>query len=206
MFQRHPMKVLTLLAVLVAAISPGGPILAQEQEEAAVPAARPAAPPMEYRIGKEDVLRVNVFGEETLSLDAVPVRPDGRISVPLLGDIQAEGLTPQELAMNLQAGYTDHVLAPVVTVILMQIKSFKVYVLGNIKQPGVIELGQETRLLQVLAQARGFTEFANTKRILVLREEGETTRRLVINYDRIVSGEELEGNVKLKPGDTVVVP
>ena len=92
------------------------------------------------------------------------------------------------------------------SVILIEIKSFKVYMLGNIKQAGVIELGQETRLLQVLSQAKGFTEFANTKRILVLREEATGTRRYVINYDRIVSGEDLESNIKLLPGDTVVVP
>lgn len=159
-----------------------------------------------YVIGKEDVVQIAVWGEAALSLERVPVRPDGRISLPLLGDVMAAGETPEGLGRRLTELYKAHVVAPAVTVVVVEINSFKIYMLGNVRTPGVLKLGRETTLLQALAQVGGFTEFASTRKILVLREEEDSLRRLEINYDRIISGQNLDMNIRLKPGDTIVVP
>ena len=161
----------------------------------------------EFVIGKEDVLKITVFGEDALNVERVPVRPDGQISLPLLGDVRAEGETPEQLSAKLTGLYTEHVLAPVVAVIMVEINSFKVYVLGKVTSNGEYKLGRETTLLQVLALAGGFTEFANTKRILVIREdENGRAQRIQVNYEHIVSGQNMAMNLNLKPGDTIVVP
>ncbi len=160
-----------------------------------------------YVIGKEDVLEVNVWGEPELSGANLPVRPDGMISLPLLGDVLAAGLTPTALAQVLTERYAEHVRTPTVIVAVSEVNSFKVYLLGNVGNQGALNLGRETRLLQVLALGGGFTDFANTKRILIIRQEDDgTQRRMEINYDKIVSGENMEMNLRLKPGDTIVVP
>ncbi len=160
-----------------------------------------------YVIGKEDVLEVNVWGESELSGTNLPVRPDGVISLPLLGDVLAAGLTPEGLARVLTERYAEHVRTPTVTVVVSQVNSFKVYLLGNVGKQGELNLGRETRLLQALALGGGFSDFANTKRILIIREDDDgRQRRMEINYEKIVSGENMEMNLKLKPGDTIVVP
>ena len=160
-----------------------------------------------YLIGKEDVLQINLFGEEELSGMSLPVRPDGMISLPLIGDVRAAGLTPEQLSDALTVRYSEHVRAPVVTVMVTEINSFKVYLLGRVGKAGEIVLGRETRLLQVLALAGGFADFANTKKILIIRElDDGSQQRIEINYEKIVSGESMEMNLKLKPGDTIVVP
>lgn len=159
-----------------------------------------------YVIGKEDLLKVSVFGEKDLTMEQVPVRPDGKISLPLLGDVVAAGMTPENLGEALTVLYADHVRAPSVTVMVTSILSQKVYMLGKIKSAGVLPLGSEMRLLQALALSGGFADFANTKRILVIREENGVQRRIEVNYEKIVSGEKMETNLKLKAGDTVVVP
>jgi len=161
---------------------------------------------VDYLIGKEDILKVTVFGEESLSVETMPVRPDGKISLPLLGDVLAAGKSPEGLADELTEMYKDHVLAPEVTVMVVAINSFKVYILGNVQNPGEQTFGRQTTLLQALAMAGGFSDFANTKRIVVIREEAAGHRRMVVNYEKIVSGQNLEMNLKLKPGDTIVVP
>jgi polysaccharide export outer membrane protein len=160
----------------------------------------------DYLIGKEDVLKVWVFGEENLSVETIPVRPDGKISLPLLGDVAAAGRSPEGLANELKELYTDHVLAPEVTVMVVAINSFKVFILGNVQTPGVQTFGRQTTLLQALALAGGFTDFANPKRIVLIREESGRQSRIVVNYEKIISGQNLEMNLKLKPGDTIVVP
>jgi polysaccharide export outer membrane protein len=160
----------------------------------------------DYLVGKEDILKVTVFGEESLSVETMPVRPDGKISLPLLGDIVAAGKSPEGLADELTEMYKDHVLAPEVTVMVVAINSFKVYILGNVQNPGEQTFGRQTTLLQALAMAGGFSDFANTKRIVVIREEAAGPRRMVVNYEKIISGQNLEMNLKLKPGDTIVVP
>ena len=191
-----------MVGLLTLVLAAGGAVRAQEESAPEVPSAEPGA----YVIGKEDVLQIAVWGEQALSLERVPVRPDGRISLPLLGDVMAAGETPEGLGRRLTELYKAHVVAPAVTVVVVEINSFKIYVLGNVKQPGVLKLGRETTLLQALAQVGGFTEFASTRKILVLREEADAPRRLEINYERIISGQNLDMNIRLKPGDTIVVP
>jgi len=193
-----------VVGLVLLALVAGDAVRAQE---GSTPTEPPAAPePGAYVIGKEDVVQISVWGEQALSLEKVPVRPDGRISLPLLGDVMAAGETPEGLGRRLTELYKAHVVAPAVTVVVVEINSFKIYMLGNVRTPGVLKLGRETTLLQALAQVGGFTEFANTRKILVLREEADAPRRLEINYEKIISGQSLESNIRLKPGDTVVVP
>lgn len=187
--------------MLVVSISAWG-LAAGEEPRADPDASRAPA----YRIGKEDILQVTVFGEETLSVPRIPVRPDGRISLPLLGDVVAMGETPEGLAAKLTEMYKAHVRAPAVTVMVVEVNSFKVYVLGNVGSPGALNFGRETTLLQALALAGGLSQFANTRRIVVIRDDGGKPRRMEINYEKIVSGQELQSNLRLKPGDTIVVP
>ena len=192
----------TVLAILFLAPIP---LPAQEETPASAGALTIRVPT--YVIGKEDVLEVNVWGEPELSGINLPVRPDGMISLPLLGDVLAAGLMPETLARVLTERYAEHVRTPTVTVVVTEVNSFKVYLMGNVGKQGELNLGRETRLLQALALAGGFTDFANTKKILIIREEADgSPRRMEVNYDKIVSGENMEMNLKLKPGDTIVVP
>jgi polysaccharide export outer membrane protein len=197
-------RVLLLMCIFVLLTS--GP--ARGQEEAAASAETKSVPQgSAYVIGKEDVLQVDVYGEAELSGANLPVRPDGMISLPLIGDVRAAGRTPEELSQVLILRYADHVRSPVVTVMVTQINSFKVYLMGRVGKAGEIILGRETRLLQVLALAGGFADFANTKRILIIREDDSGgQQRIEVNYEKIISGESMEMNLKLKPGDTIVVP
>ena len=159
-----------------------------------------------YIIGLEDVLQVSVYQEPELSLAQVPVRPDGRISLPLIGDVQADGKTSEDLADEIEELYQAHVVAPEVTVIVMQVNSFKIFIVGSVQRPGVFQLGRATTILQALALAGGFTDFANSKKMALFREEDDGTHRIPLNYQMIVSGENMALNIKLKPGDTLLVP
>ncbi len=157
----------------------------------------------QYVIGPEDTLYVHVWKEETLSR-TVPVRIDGKISLPLIDEIQAAGLTPLQLKENLIKRFRDFVDIPNVSVIVMEANSFKVFVSGQVKLPGVIRLRSETSILQVIPMVGGFTDWANEKKILVIRKEGSKEKRITINYKRIVSGK--DPNFILRSGDTIIVP
>ena len=156
-----------------------------------------------YLIGPEDGLVIQVWKEEALS-QAVVVRTDGKISLPLIDEVQAAGLTPLQLKEVLTQKFKAYVEDPIVTVMVREARSFKVYVSGQVVRPGVFTLMGETNLLQVIAQSGGFTEWANQKKILIIRKEGGKETRLTVNYKKIVSGD--EPNVWLKPGDTIIVP
>lgn len=156
-----------------------------------------------YRIGPEDVLHVSVWGNQELTLD-VTVRPDGKISLPLVQDIQAEGLTAIELSDLLSRRLTAFIRDPQVSVIVTQVNSPKVFVIGNVTRPGPYPLRSDMSILQALSLAGGLTPFASPKSITVLRNDGgERDMRKVNYYDMIDTG---EGNYMLKPGDTIVVP
>jgi polysaccharide export outer membrane protein len=157
----------------------------------------------QYVIGPEDTLYVHVWKEETLSR-TVPVRIDGKISLPLIDEIQAAGLTPLQLKENLIKRFRDFVDIPNVSVIVMEANSFKVFVSGQVKTPGVIRLRSETSILQLIPMVGGFTDWANEKKILVIRKEGGQEKRITINYKRIVSGK--DPNFIVRSGDTVIVP
>lgn len=162
--------------------------------------------PNAYAIGVGDVVEISVWKNPDLSV-TVPVRPDGRISVPLLGDIQAAGLTPLALKQSLTDGFKEYVTAPGVSVVLKEINSRKVYVTGEVAHPGAYDLRPRTKLLQIVALAGGLTPYAKG-RVIVLREggDGQEERRYDIKLDSIVSGRKPADNIVLLPGDTLIVP
>lgn len=158
----------------------------------------------DYVIGSEDTLHVSVWKEPDLTA-TLPVRPDGKISLPLLNDVQASGLTPMQLATDLTTRLKKFVADPQVTVVVTQMNSQKVFLLGEVLHTGAVPLLPNMTVLQVLSTA-GFSQFANTKGIYVLRTENGKQDKLPFNYKAVVKGEHMEQNILLKPGDTVVVP
>jgi polysaccharide export outer membrane protein len=162
-----------------------------------------AADSNQYVIGPEDTLYIHVWKEETLSR-TVPVRIDGKISLPLIDEIQAAGLTPLQLKENLVKKFREFVDIPNVSVIVMEANSFKVFVSGQVRTPGVVRLRSETSILQLISMVGGFTEWANEKKVLVIRREGGQDKRYTVNYKRIVDGK--DPSFILKSGDTVIVP
>ncbi|MBI4476170.1 MAG: polysaccharide biosynthesis/export family protein [Acidobacteria bacterium] len=165
---------------------------------------RAAEMAVEYQIGPEDVLDISVWKNTELSR-VVPVRPDGKISLPLLNDIQAAGLTPSALREQLREKLGEYVPSPEVSVIVREVHSFKVAVVGSVKTPGRFELKSPATVLEMLALAQGLTEFASRDRIFVLRNQGGTTTRVPFNYRRVAEGAE-QDNFFVRPGDIIVVP
>src|SRR5271168_4865303 len=157
-----------------------------------------------YVIGIDDILHVAVWRETDLTT-TLPVRSDGMISVPLLNDVQAAGLTPMQLAALLTQKLRKYVAAPNVTVIVTQTNSHRIYVIGEVLRTGPMSLVHNMTVLQALATT-GFTQFANTKGIYVLRNEGGHEKRLPFNYKQVIKGEAAAQNIFLQPGDTIVVP
>lgn len=159
----------------------------------------------QYVIGPEDVLYIHVWKEIDLTR-TVPVRADGKISMPLINEIQAAGLTPLQIKVILTDKLKEFLENPTVSVTVMEANSSKVYVSGQVRTPGVYRLRSETTLLQIIPMAGGFTEWANQKKITVIRKEGGKEKRITINYKKIVDGGDPGSNIILKPGDTIIVP
>jgi polysaccharide export outer membrane protein len=158
-----------------------------------------------YKIGIDDVLNIAVWKNETLSR-VVPVRPDGKISLPLLNDVQVAGLTPEQLRDVLTDRLAEYETSPEVSVTVVEVRSFKVSVLGEVVRPGRFELRNSTTVLDALALAGGFKDFAATTRIVVLRSGGSSAKRVLFNYKKaIAAGGEAE-NFFLEPGDIILVP
>jgi polysaccharide biosynthesis/export protein len=157
-----------------------------------------------YVIGADDMLHVSVWKEADLT-NTLPVRPDGKISLPLLNDVQAAGLTPMQLAASIQEKLKKYLADPRVTIVVTQINSQRVYVTGEVLHTGPINLLPQMTVLQALASA-GFTQFANTKGIYVLRNENGRQQKLAVNYKELIKGDDVSKNIVLKPGDTIVVP
>jgi polysaccharide biosynthesis/export protein len=157
-----------------------------------------------YIIGADDVLLVSVWKEPDLTT-TLPVRPDGNISLPLLNDVAAAGLSPTQLAASITEKLKKFVADPRVTVVVTQINSQKIYVMGEVQHTGAIQLLPNMTVLQALADA-GFTQFANTKGIYVLRAENGRQQKIPVNYKRLLKGQAIDQNIILKPGDTIVVP
>lgn len=173
---------------------PGG----QEQKSSEVDSAT-------YVIGPEDVLDINVWKEPDNS-KTVPVRPDGKISLPLLNDVQAAGLTPMQLQEAIKEGLKKFISDPQVTVIVTQVNSRRVYVLGEVARTGALPMLPNMTVLQALSAAGGLSQFAKTNGIYVLRTENGHQTTLPFNYKDVVRGKRPEQNILLKPGDTIVVP
>jgi polysaccharide biosynthesis/export protein len=157
-----------------------------------------------YQIGPEDVLDISVWKNPELSR-TVPVRPDGKVTIPLVNDFQAAGLTPSDLRDQLVSRLSDFVPSPEVSVIVREVHSRKVAVVGAVKTAGRYELKSPMTVLEAIALAQGFTDFAARDRIVVLRQIGGTTTRIPFNYRKIADGVE-QDNFFVHPGDIVVVP
>lgn len=191
------------------------PVAAQNRRAAKTPpAASPVTStptlskplPSDYVIGPGDVVAVSVWKNEALSR-TVPVRPDGKISMPLLYDIQASGLTAMQLRDKIAAALGEFLPHPEVAVALTEVHSMKVSILGEVQKPGVLELRGVTTILEAIALAGGFRDFASPSKIMVIRTDtGGQTKKIKFNYNRAVSKSSDEQNLVLKPGDVVVVP
>jgi len=167
-------------------------------------AEEPAEPvSSDYTIGVEDVIRISVWGEPNLS-QSVKVRPDGRITIPLVNDVPVLGLTPAQVRSLLTSSLSGYIKDPNVTVAVEEINSFKVFVLGEVMHQGPLSLKRPTRLLQALAEAGGFTQYSK-KQVTLIRDLGGTETRIRIDFKRLVAKDSGQDNVYLKPGDTLVV-
>ncbi len=173
------------------------------------PAAESSKPPVSqasasYIIGPDDTLFISVWKESDLT-ETLPVRADGMVSLPLLNDVQAAGLTPMQLAASITDKLKKFVADPHVTVVVTQMNSQRVFVTGEVLHSGAVNLLPGMTVLQALANA-GFSQFANTKKIYVLRSENGIQKKLAVNYKKLIKGEASDQNFLLKPGDTIVVP
>jgi len=163
-----------------------------------------AATPPDYVIGADDVLKISVWKEPDLS-ETLPVRPDGKISMPLLNDIPAAGLSPLQLKDSISEKLKKYIADPRVTVVVTAMNSRRIFVTGEVVHSGPIVLLPHMTMLQALSQA-GFSQFANPKAIYLLRTENGKQVKLPFNYKEVVKGNHPEQNIELKPGDTLVVP
>jgi polysaccharide export outer membrane protein len=157
----------------------------------------------DYKIGVDDVLDIAVWNNTTVSR-TVPVRPDGKISLPLLNEVQAAGLTPSQLRTSLMSKLVEYMPTPEVSVIVREVHSNKISVLGEVRRAGRFEISQRATVLDAVALAGGFNDFARRTKLVIVRQEASGTKRIPINYNRIVADE--DDNVILQPGDIVVVP
>lgn len=185
---------------------PSGPVEPSASPAATTMTGASVALPSDYVIGPGDLLQVTVWKNDTLSR-VVPVRPDGKISIPLLHDIQASGLTVMQLRDKIATALAEFMPSPEVTVSVNDVRSLRVSILGEVVKPGVLELRGQTTILEAIAMAGGFKDFASPSKITVIRSEGEgKTKRIRFNYNRAVSSSSDEENLVLKAGDVIVVP
>ena len=179
---------------------------AKNVKDAGSPAsAQPAVSETEYKIGPQDVLRIDVWREDQLTR-TVPVRPDGKITLPLLNDVQAAGLTPMELAGSIRDELKNYINNPQVSVSVTEINSRRIYVTGEVTRQGAYPLLPQMTVLQALSGSGGFTQFARMKGIYVLRTVNGKKVKLPFNYKEAVHGRNAEQDVELQPGDVIVVP
>lgn len=194
---------------------PAAPGAIAAREPAASPAPAPADGPQikvraegdpadAYAIGIGDVIEIAVWKNPDLTV-TVPVRPDGRVSVPLLGDVQAAGMTPLALKQTLTEGFRQYVTAPGVSVVIKEINSQKVFVTGEVAKPGAYDLRPHTKLMQALALAGGLTPYAKGK-VIVLRDRQGKDRRYEMDLADIIKGRRPEDNILLEAGDTLIFP
>ena len=182
------------LIVLLGLIVSAGPAVAQAP-----------APESSYQIGPNDILNIFVWKEADLTRD-VTVMPDGKITYPLIGEITAQGQTASELKKTITDKLQNFVTAPEVTVIVRESRSQMIYTIGKLVRPGQLPLTPNMTVMQALSAAGGFAEWADPKNIMIIRREGGKEIQLRFNYKEFTSGERLEQNILLKPGDTLVVP
>ena len=193
----------------VATLASVDPVTAPESGGPSAPAEALLAPAPRaidtdaFRIGPEDILDIQVWKNEELSR-VVPVRPDGKISLPLVNDIQAAGLTATELREQVRTRLAEFVPSPEVSVMVREVHSPKAAVVGNVRMPGHYEMKSPATVLDLLARAQGLTEFADRGRIVVLRQTATGTTRIPFNYSKVADSE--QENFYVRPGDVIVVP
>jgi len=188
---------IVLLAISWLFLGFGSPATAQTEE--------PASTTPDYRIAAEDVLDISVWREPDLQKEVI-VRPDGGISMPLVGNITAAGLTTAELEDALRSRLSAYIPDAVVTVSVLQLRGLRIYVTGQVRSPGQFEVGRYIDVLQAITLAGGFTPFANTGKVQVIRREGGQETVYKFNYKQFQKGRDLTQNIQLKTDDVVLVP
>lgn len=183
-----------LLFFVVLGFGNGSPLFGEDSSQKA-----------EFYLGPGDVLEVSVWKDEALSRQVV-VRPDGNISFPLIGDVQAQGRTVGELRKAVEDKIKGFVPDAPVNVMVMEVGSPKVYVVGKVGKPGLYIMGEPMRVMQILAMAGGMTTFAQADDIIIIRNENDGQKVFEFNYGSVAAGKDLEQNIRLRSGDTVVVP
>jgi polysaccharide biosynthesis/export protein len=198
-------QTLTFSTALFAACLAAAPLAAKDDKEADKKAKAQALAPVndEYRVGPGDKLRIEVYKDTQLS-QSVQVRPDGKITLPLVGDMEATGRTPIELRDTIAKSLKDYINNPTVTVIVVEALASQVFVMGEVTHPGTMQLHGPTTILQALAMAGGFKEFANTKDVKVLRPNRGGIETIRFNYKDVINGDAKP--FYLRSGDTVIVP
>lgn len=194
------MKKTAMLTLLLAVMTVPG--WAQKDKAQASPALADWG--ADYVIGPEDVLVVNVWKEPEIS-GQVPVRSDGKISLPLLNDVEAAGMTPMQLAESITEKLKQFLTEPRVTVTVTQMNSKRIFLMGEVGRRGPVQMLPHMTLMQALSVAGGFSQFANLKKMYILRNENGKQVKLPVNYKALMNGDESQ-NFVLKPGDTIVVP
>lgn len=193
-------SVMCAASLIVAAASP----VAHAQKPGAPSTTAAIAVPADYVIGVEDVLSVVFWREKDMSADVI-VRPDGKISLPMLNDVTAAGLTPEALAKVVAEAGAKFVRDANATIIVKEIRSRKIYIIGEVPRPGTFHLGSEMTVLQALGEAGGFIEGANKSDVAIVRNEGGKQQRFKFNYNDVVKGKNPAQNIRLLPGDTIIV-
>lgn len=173
-----------------------------ERSTSVAPSAKVAS---DYLIGPDDMLDINVWKEQELTR-TLQVRPDGKISMPLLNDVQAAGLTPTQLAQSITDKLKKYLTSPQVTVMVTQINSQRVYVTGEVTRPGAYPVLPGMSILQAITSAGGLTPYANTKKIFLMRNENGVQAKYPFSYKEVLDGRKANENLKVKAGDTIVVP
>lgn len=207
-----PMILTAFLAATSASVNDQEAAAQTKKEEAKDPKAPITTAPAQnaagdpaYKIGAQDVLKIDVWREDQLTR-TVPVRPDGKITLPLLNDVQAAGLTPMELGGIIRDELRKYITNPQVTVSVTEINSRRVYVTGEVVRAGAFPLLPNMTVLQALSSSGGFTQFARIKNIYVLRTDNGKQVKLPFNYKEAVNGKNPEQNIELRSGDVIVVP
>jgi len=195
----HILMILVVSTVLSSCASEYNIVRQDSQQLTAFHQAEP------YTVGYGDTLRILVWGDDKLSTETV-VRPDGKISIPLVGDIQAEGLTINDLRAELTKRIRTYVKEPNISVSVGTIKSMKVYLIGEVARPGEQEMEGHMDVLQALSRAGGFTIYAKKTKIQIIRREGNRKIKIRFNYNQVIRGKNLNQNIPLKPGDVILVP
>jgi len=162
--------------------------------------------PSDYRIAPGDVLEITVYGEEGLQSQELVVRPDGKVSFPLIGDVNAGGLTTSQVKETVEQRVREYIPEAIASVGVRQLGSLQFYVVGRVAKPGMFNVSQPITVLQALALAGGLTPFAHEKTIRIVRNQDGQVMNMLFNYRQVKEGKNLDQNIMLKRGDTVVVP